>query len=182
MIVQNMTAEAFDAFAELPENADKILEFIGGEVVEVPSNPYSSMISVKFTLRIGMFVETHDLGHVTGEAGGYLVFGERYAPDVAFVSKAKQPELAQRGYNPVPPDLAVEVDFPSTYESQRSLRIKTANYLAAGTVVWIVYPETKMVEVYAPGQKVQIVGSDGTLDGGEVLPGFTLALKDIFGE
>lgn len=182
MIVQNMTAEAFDAFTELPENADKLFEFIAGEIVEVPSNPYASKISVKFTVRIGVFVETHDLGHVTGEAGGYQVLGERYAPDVAFVSKAKQPELAQRGYNPVPPDLAVEIDFPSTYESQRNLRIKTGNYLAVGTVVWLVYPESKTVEVYTPGQKVRIVGIDGALDGGDILPGFTLALKDIFGE
>lgn len=181
MIVQKMTAEAFDAFTELPENADKLFEFIGGEVVEVPSNPYASKISIDFTVPIAVFVKQHDLGYVTGEAGGYQVFGERYAPDVAFISKAKQPELAQRGYNPNPPDLAIEVDFPSTYETQRDLRIKTGNYLAAGTVVWIVYPESKTVEVYAPGQKVQIIGSDGVLDGGDVLPGFTLALKEIFG-
>lgn len=182
MIVQKMTVEAFDAFTELPENADKLFEFIGGEVVEVPSNPYASNVSVKFTIRIGGFVEQHDLGYVTGEAGGYMVFGERYAPDVAFISKVKQPELAQRGYNPSPPDLAIEVDFPSTYESQRNLRIKTANYLAVGTVVWVVYPESKTVEVYAPGQKVRVVGIDGVLDGGDVLPSFTLSLKDIFGE
>jgi Uma2 family endonuclease len=180
MIVQHMTAEAFDAFAELPENADKILEFIGGEVVEVPSNPFSSHISVKYTLRIGLFNEEHDLGYVTGEAGGYRVFGERYAPDVGFISKEKQPELAHRGYTPNPPDLAVEVDYPSTYESQRNLRIKTANYLAVGTVVWLVYPETKTVEVYAPGEAVKIFDINGTLDGGSVLPGFKLALKDIF--
>jgi Uma2 family endonuclease len=180
MIVQHMTAEAFDAYAELPENADKILEFIGGEVVEVPSNPYASSISTKFTIRIGLFNEEHDLGHVTGEAGGYMVFGERYAPDVAFISKIKQPELAQRGYNPNPPDLAIEVDFPSNYESQRNLRIKTGNYLAVGTTVWVVYPESKTVEVYSPGQEVKIVGIDGTLDGGDILPGFTLVLKEIF--
>ncbi|HVU10935.1 MAG TPA: Uma2 family endonuclease, partial [Phototrophicaceae bacterium] len=150
MIIQKMTVEAFDAFTELPENADKLFEFIGGEVVEVPSNAFTSKISIKFAIRIGFFVEEHDLGHTTGEAGGYMVFGERYAPDVAFISTVKQPELAQRGYNPNPPDLAVEIDFPSTYESQRNLRIKTGNDLAVGTVVWIVYPETKQVEVYAP--------------------------------
>ena len=180
MIVQRMTVEAFDAFTELPENADKLFEFIGGDVVEVPSNPYASKISINLTVPIALFVKEHDLGHVTGEAGGYMVFGERYAPDVGFISKIKQPELARQGYNPNPPDLAVEIDFPSTYESQRNLRIKTANYLAVGTTVWIVYPESKMVEVYVPGKRVEIIDSDGKLDGGEVLPGFTLALKDVF--
>lgn len=180
MIVQRMTAEAFDAFTELPENADKLFEFVGGDVFEVPSNPYASKISINFTIPIALFVKERDLGHITGEAGGYMVFGERYAPDVAFIFKIKQPELARQGYNPIPPDLAVEIDFPSTYESQRNLRIKTANYLAVGTTVWIVYPESKTVEVYVPGKKVEIVDIEGTLDGGDVLPGFTLALKDVF--
>jgi hypothetical protein len=31
-----------------------------------------------------------------------------------------------------------------------------------------------------PGKKVEIVGIDGVLDGGDVLPGFKLALKDVF--
>lgn len=49
-------------------------------------------------------------------------------------------------------------------------------------MVWLVYPEAKEVEVYRPGQPVQIISAAGTLDGGEVLPGFTLAVKDIFPE
>ncbi len=97
------------------------------------------------------------------------------------MSKAKG-EIAQRGYNPNPPDLAVEVDFPSTETSRDTLRIKIGNYLAAGTVVWVVNVEPKLVEVYAPGQPVKLLGVDDTLDGGDVLPGFTLSVKDIFPE
>jgi Uma2 family endonuclease len=182
MVIQTrrMTVEEFEYFVNLPENAEKLFEFIGGEVVEVPSNPYASYISSRINRRLGNFVEERDLGFVTGEAGGYMVSGERYAPDVAFISKARQPELARQGYNPMPPDLAVEVDSPSTYESQQNLYIKVANYLAAGTVVWVFKPESKRVEVYTPGQPVRILGVDDVLDGGDVLPGFTLALKDIF--
>ncbi len=180
---KHFTAEDFDQFAELPENFDKLLEFIGGEIVEVPSNAYASEISGTILFFIKLFVCEHNIaGHVTGEAGGYMVSGERYAPDVAFISAHKQPELAKRGYNPAPPDLAVEVDFPSTTQSQFDLRIKIANYLAAGTVVWVFVPELKRVEVYVPGQPVKILGVNDTLDGGEVLPGFKLAVKDIFPE
>jgi Uma2 family endonuclease len=180
---RHFTAEDFDQFAELPENDDKLLEFIGGEIVEVPSNAYASSISS----RISYFFTAHIIqnnipGHVTGEAGGFMVSGERYAPDVAFISALKQPELAKRGYNPVPPDLAVEVDFPSTGESRDNLRIKIANYLAAGTVVWVFVIEPKQVEVYVPGQPVKILGVSDTLDGGDVLPGFKLAVKEIFPE
>jgi Uma2 family endonuclease len=174
------TVEEFDQFAELPENADKLFEYIGREIVEVPSNPYSSNIATRLIRRLSTYVEDRDLGYVTTEAGGYMVSGERYAPDVAFISKAKQPQLAMRGYNPNPPDLAVEVGFPSTYQSQENLRIKVTNYLAAGTVVWIVRPDTKVVEEHAPGKPFRRVGIDGALDGGDMLPGFTLVVKEIF--
>ncbi|NOG51492.1 MAG: hypothetical protein HND48_20260 [Chloroflexi bacterium] len=69
------SAEEFERFAEQPENADKILELIAGEVVEVPSNIWSSIISSRINRRIGEWVETHNLGFVTGEAGGYRVEG-----------------------------------------------------------------------------------------------------------
>jgi len=111
-----------------------------------------------------------------------MVSGERYAPDVAYISKERQPELARQGYNPNPPDLAVEIDFPSTYQSQKDLRVKVANYLAAGTLVWVVLPETKMVEVYTPGQPIKLLKLDGVLDGGTLFPRFTLAVQEIFPE
>jgi Uma2 family endonuclease len=180
--IQHMTVEEFDVFAELPENRDKILEYIGGEVIEVPSNAFASETGSTILGELYVFLRGKDLGHLTGEAGGYMVSGERYAPDVAFVSKAKQPQLAKKGYNPIPPDLAVEVDFPSTYESQRDLRTKVVNYLAAGTQVWLVLPERKEVEVYVPGQPRKLLTLNDSLDGGDLLPGFTLALKTIFAE
>lgn len=176
-----MTDVQFDQFVELHENRDKLFEYIGGEAVEVPSNPYASYIGGRVFRPVSNFVEEHGLGYVTGEAGGYLVSGEKYAPDVAYISKLRQPELARQGYNPNPPDLAVEVDFPSTYQSQRDLRIKVANYLAAGTLVWVVLPDVKAVEVYAPGQPIKLFGVEDVLDGGAVLPGFTLPVKEIFG-
>lgn len=175
-----MTVEEFDQFAQLPENADKLLEYVGGEVIEVPSNPYASKIAMIIAVAIGMYLSKKDIGHLTGEAGGYMVSGERYAPDVAFISKQKQPELVKEGYNPNPPDLAVEVDFPSSLHSQRDLRTKVVNYLAAGTVLWVVLPEVKEVEVYVPGQPQKTLKVGDTLDGGEVLPGFKLAVADIF--
>ncbi len=179
--VKQLTVEDFDQLVELPENADRLLEYVGGEVVEVPSHLYASLISSRILGFIFIFLLQHDLGYISGEAGGYMVSGERYAPDVGFISKAKG-AIAQRGYNPNPPDLAVEVDFPSSDASLDTLRIKIGNYLAAGTVVWVVNVEQKLVEIYTPGQPVKLVGVNDTLDGDDVLPGFLLAVKDIFPE
>lgn len=181
-VQRKMTVQEFDRWVELPEQSDKLYEYIGGEIIEVPSNAKASQLSSRFIIRIGVYVEEHELGHITGEAGGYMIDGERYAQDVAFVSKARQTELDERGYNRVPPDLAVEVDFPSTPTSHRQLQVKLWHYMQVGTVVWIAYPEDKTVVVHVPGQPPKIFGFNDTLDGGDVLPGFTLALKDIFRE
>lgn len=179
--VKTITVEQFDEFIKLPENADKLFEFIGGEIFEVPSNPLSSEIAITISFFIKLFLRQNNIkGHVTGEAGGYMVSGERYAPDVAYISSEKQAELANDTYNPEPPELAVEVMSPS--DTDKRMLVKVANYLAAGTLVWVVYPASKQVEVYASGKPVQIIGRDGTLDGGNVLKGFELKVSEIFPE
>jgi Uma2 family endonuclease len=175
------TLADFEAFIGLPEHADQVFEYIGEDIVEVPSNPFVSKIAGLILTALNLFLRTHDLGHVTGEAGGYRVNGERYAPDVAFISYVRQPELAHSGYNPNPPELAVEVISDlDNHEEQANLRRKLANYLAVETLVWVVNPFDRYVEVYQFGKPVKVVDENGTLDGGDVLPGLVLPVQDIF--
>lgn len=174
------TIDDFEVFTNLPENADKLFELIGGEIYEVPSNPYVSKLAARLIVLIGIYLMENDSGHLTGEAGRYMVSGERYAPDVAFISYEKQPELAKSGYNPNPPDLAVEIISSNSASERDNLRIKISNYLATGTVVWVVKPEQKEVEVHQIGQAVKIHLEKDTVSGGTVLPDFTLKVADIF--
>ncbi|MBI5960409.1 MAG: Uma2 family endonuclease, partial [Chloroflexi bacterium] len=95
-----------------------------------------------------------------------------------YISKARQPHPSHDAYNPNPPELAVEVLSPT--DSPAQLRFKIASYLAVGTLVWVINPEEKHVEIYTPGEHPVRVDEDGRLDGANVLPGFTLAVKDIF--
>lgn len=174
-----ITLEEFDAFILLPENADRIFELIDGEIVEkMPSNPLSSHLAARIVRFIDTHLDDHPIGYVTTEAGGYKIFGDTYVPDVAFISKSRLPELPYIGFAPIPPDLAVEVVSPT--DDKDELLSKVANYLAAGVLVWVLYPLEKEVKVFAPGRPVQTVDINGVLDGGAVLPGFKLALKDIF--
>jgi len=64
--------------------------------------------------------------------------------------------------------------------SEEEIETKLKLYLAAGVLVWMVYPERQQVEVYAPSQPRRVMGIDDTLDGGDVLPGFTLPAREIF--
>jgi Uma2 family endonuclease len=180
-ITLQMSVAEFDEWVLRPENIERLYEYIGGEVVEVPSKPYVSKIAGRILTLIGVYLMTHDIGHVTGEAGGYMVSGERYAPDVAFISYARQPELAQSGYNPNPPELAVEVVSNSaSREEQQTLRRKITGYLGAGVVVWVVDPASRTVEVHRPGAAAQVLDENATLEGGDILPDFKLLVKDIF--
>lgn len=182
MAVQRLSVQDFEEFLELPENEDRIFELINGDIVEkVPSNAHASQIAFEIGYQIKRYLDDHDLeGHITGEAGGYRVSGDQYAPDVAYLSKVKQEKLDNKSYNSVPPDLVVEVETNITATSERRLKKKIVNYLRAGTTVWVLYPDTAEVEIYTPDKDTLTLGIEDTLDGGDVLPGFKIAVRKIF--
>lgn len=181
-IQPKVTAEEFETFIELPENSDRLFELIDGEIVEkMPSNPYASYIAQVISFFIQQFLGEHGIeGYVTGEAGGFVVNGNQFAPDVAYISIDHDKELAHKVYHPIPPELAVEVETNTTNETERRLRQKVLHYRDAGVVLWVVYPETKEIEVYTPNQPTQRLTVEDVLDGGEVLPGFSVPVRDIF--
>lgn len=175
-----LTDADFERFIALPENADLRFEFIDGEIIKVPSNALSSEIAILIAAALLAFVRPRKLGRVTGEGAGYIIAGRKLSPDVAFVAADRQERLAPEGYNPIAPDLAVEVISPT--DRQPAIRRKLAIYAEANVLVWLVDPQHKRVEVYAPDQPVAIVPVDGTLDGGNVLTDFSLPIRDIFPE
>jgi len=79
------------------------------------------------------------------------------------------------------PDLAIEVvSFDKTLAD---LSAKAAEYLAAGArLVWVVDPDPRQVVIHRPGRPAETLSAERTLDGGDVLPGFTLALPRLFAE
>jgi Uma2 family endonuclease len=102
------------------------------------------------------------------------------APDVAFVRRERLPTgAARRGYFPGAPDLAVEVISPKDLYTE--VDEKVGEWLAHGTLmVLVVNPRRRTVAVHRPGQPVRILGEDETLDGEDAVPGWTMAVRDIF--
>jgi Uma2 family endonuclease len=85
----------------------------------------------------------------------------------------------ERGPVPFMPEMASEIKSPS--DSYPLLREKAAYYLAHGTrLVWLIYPERKVVEVYRAGGESELYTPEHELDGGEVLPGLLIRAADIF--
>ncbi|MBA3870637.1 MAG: Uma2 family endonuclease [Anaerolineae bacterium] len=174
-----VTKEEFYEFVLRPENRDRNFEYIAGEIVEVVSNNESSEAAAKLIAYFGNYVLVNKLGRITGADGGYVINGEDYMPDAAFMSRKRQPVRPNKvAYNPVAPDLAIEVLSPGNSASE--IAIKSAHYMAAGTVLWLTDPEAKTIDVWIPGQPVKRLRVGDVLEGGDVLPGFKLEVADIF--
>jgi Uma2 family endonuclease len=174
------TAEEFWEIASLPENEDRRLELEDGVIVDMgESSPTNSVIAGRFVYFLNAFVLPDDLGFVTGADGGYkLGTGRVRQPDAAFISKARMPELPTRFS--IAPDLAIEVVSPD-----EDIFKKATEYLTSGTrLVWAVYADRQMVYAFTLDDDGTVHSKpydiNGTLDGSDVLPGFTLAVKDIF--
>ena len=84
------------------------------------------------------------------------------------------------GYAEVVPDLVVEVASPTG--SRWAAHDKARMWLSHGVrLVWVVYPQTRSVDVHRPDRPVGTVIGTGVLDGLDVLPSFSCPLDTIFG-
>lgn len=177
---QVLTVEEFwEQFAPLEGR----YELVKGVPVEMP--PVSSehgdvaALVVEF---LAPYVRQRDLGRVKVETGYQLDEDTMRAPDVSFVSKARQQQIdSPEKLVPFPPDLAVEIVSPS--EAAVLVHGKVRDYLRAGVrLVWVVYPDEREIVAHYPGGTAQTLTADDTLSGGEVIPGFTVPVRELFGE
>ncbi|MFP4321485.1 MAG: Uma2 family endonuclease [Anaerolineales bacterium] len=173
-----ITISEFQTFIERDENREQRFELIDEEIVKVPSNPLVSVIAMRIVGFIFMFLREQQVaGHVSGEGGGFIIDGQVFAPDVAYIRDLP----TDKGFEHQPPLLAVEViSDPGNNTEQTDLRRKLAHYMRAGTLVWVVDYMARQVEVHQLGERVVLVGETGQLTAPDILPGFELAVSDIF--
>jgi Uma2 family endonuclease len=179
-----ISANEFWDIAQLPENAEKRLELIDGVIVEMaPSSQTNTVIAARIIYFLNAVVIPGNLGYVSGADGGYTITEKNaYQPDVAFISKARHAELQGVAF-PVAPDITFEVISPS--ESSNDVNKKVRRYIQAGTkFVVTVYPEDKSIYIWkksTDGQiNAQLLTEADVLDFGDILPGFTLKVSEIF--
>ncbi len=172
-----------DDLLRLPDDGMRH-ELVRGELRTMPPGGWGRG---KHTSRVdwslGPYVAAHGLGEVATNEPGFLLTTNPdtvRAPDVAFVRRARLLEAdPERGYYPGAPDLAVEVISPNDLYTE--VDEKVAEWLEHGTrLVFVVNPRRRTVAVHRPGQPVRTLGMDDVLDGEDVVPGWTMPVRDLF--
>jgi Uma2 family endonuclease len=163
----------------LPKDGRKY-ELVDGEIRVSPAGARHGRISLRLGAALLAFVREEGLGEVFDSSTGYrLPGGNVRSPDASFVSSKRLPRVPE-GFLELAPDLAVEVLSPE--DSPRGVLDKVGEYLAAGVrLVWVIDPRTSRAVSYRSLTDIQEIGPDGTLEGGELLPGFRYPLSDLLG-
>jgi len=171
-----------DEVAQLPE-AERFEIMRGEHRAMPPANFDHSDISLGIGARVREFVMHNALGRVVGADAGFILSrapDTLLAPDAAFVRGDRLPARDERQcFLDVVPDLAIEVLSPSNTAVE--MADKVLAYLESGPrLVWVVDPFRKVVTVYTADRTARILSETDTLDGGDVFPGFTLSVAEIF--
>jgi len=161
---------------------DRICELIDGVLVEKAVSDRTAFLGMELGRLLGNFVVGMRLGWILGADGYVRLFGHLLrAPDISFVRRDQRPggEVLATGYSDVAPALAVEIFSPGNTTAE--LERKRAEFFAAGTeLFWIVYPERREIIVSTGPNQHRTLGPEDTLDGGTILPGFTLRVVELF--
>jgi len=172
------TATEKDAY-RLNEYKGKNYELADGVLVEKDMGVDESGLAFWLGRWIFAFLEEHPLGKLVGEKAFFrLMPGLIRAPDVSFIRWERYPK-GKPSMPAVCPDLAVEV--LSKGNTKKELARKRREYFACGaSLVWEVNPRAQTVDVYTSPTEFKRLGVSDTLDGGTVLPGFTLTVAKLF--
>ncbi len=166
--------------------AGKPYELVRGEVREkMPAGLRHGRVAMRIGRHIDVFAEqTHQGITLAAETGFRIKSPEGdsvRAPDVAFIRRERLPQPLPEAFCEVAPDLVVEVISPN--DAYSALREKVDEWLSAGvSVVWVVDPQRRVVEVFQVDKPLQVLREGDVLTAEQVLPGFQLPVQEIFAE
>ena len=181
MIVQTplMTAEDL---AQLPDDGWRY-ELMRGVLHKMAAAGYQhAKLAVNFAHKLLIYLDVHDLGEVSGEGGWVIATNPDTVriPDAAFLVKERV-VVGQEitAFKLGVPDLVVEVISPNDLYTEVDEKVR--DWLGAGTrMVIIINPRKRQVQVHRPNTVPLLLTEADTLDGGDVVPGWQLPVREIF--
>jgi Uma2 family endonuclease len=176
------TATEADVVAAEGEPRKRLCELIDGVLVEKEMGSRESLVAGILVQFLWNYLDEHDLGVVLGEGGMLRLFpGRVRIPDVSFIAWKHLPggTFPNDPIANLSPDLAIEVLSPGN--TKREIALKLRDYFQAGTtLVWIIDPKSQTAEAYTSPDRKSKIAKNAALDGGTLLPGLRISLKDLF--
>jgi Uma2 family endonuclease len=178
-----LTSEQFYQLCQ--ENPELKLERnANGELIVMPpTGGETGKTNSKFNLQIGLWNEQTQLGEAFDSSTGFTLPNKAdRSPDASWVEKSRWEALTpqqREKFIPLCPDFAVEILSPT--DSLKKTQEKMQEYMENGCRLgWLINRKKREVEIYRPGQDVEVLQSPLTLSGENVLPGFVLNLQKIW--
>jgi Uma2 family endonuclease len=177
-----VTPEQFDLLCV--NNPDLRLELTPNRelIVMAPAGGESSEKNGDLSGQIWYWNRQTDLGRAFDSSGGYdftAFDGGKPAPDASWVEKSRLDGVNIVGFIPVVPDFVIELR--SATDNLKPLQEKMREYQRVGVRLGLqIDPKNQQVEIYRPGQDVEILASPTEIDCGEVMPGFVLSMSRIW--
>jgi Uma2 family endonuclease len=175
---RNVTLEQYE---RLPEDRRYRTELSRGLLVREPRpGPLHQRVVSNLYYVLRTFIKTNPVGSVELETEFLLPIEPLTirAPDLAFIRRERLPTELPPSRWPFAPDLAIEVVSPSNRLS--AMQQKIIDYFDAGTtLVWVIDPKSRTVMVYRSAGDVTLLREEDALDGGDVLPGFSVRIREL---
>lgn len=167
---------------QISERGGGLYELVDGILVEKPVGQFESYLAGQLIFLLQSYLEVNRHGILLAPDGPFRLSPRiMRMPDVAFVAWKQLPDgkLPKEKVLKVCPDLAIEILSDSN--TKREMKKKLGEYFEAGTrLVWYIDPRNRAATIYTALDEGQRIEADGTLDGRDLLPGFTLRLGDLF--
>jgi Uma2 family endonuclease len=175
------TATEKDLLRYLDAADKRLVELIDGVLVEKTLGHQEAHLGGVVLQYFNNYLDDHDLGVAYGADAPFRILPEQVRlPDACFVSwKTLGGALPKEPIASVAPELTVEVLSKSNTKGEMN-RKRREYFLAGVRELWIIDPKTQTAEIYTSPDEKRHLGQDDSLDGGKLLPGFSLPLKKLF--
>lgn len=163
---------------------EMLVELVDGTLVANALGFWESVIGCNLMVPLWHAVKQRKLGFVIGAAGAVrLANGNGRMPDVAVYLRSDLPngKLPKERVPQIPPRLTVQI----LKEDNTAAEIdkKLLEFFASGCrLAYVIDPKARTARRYTSPDDFNTIEVDGVLDGGDVLPGFELALATLFEE
>lgn len=170
-----ISLDEFISFALRPENAERNFEFLDGEIIEkMPGSTENSALAFNIGLEVGIHCRQNNLPcFISTGDGAYRIGNNTFAPDFAYKTSPMTSEYP----DPIAPLWIVEVISPN--DKVVDIRKKRQRYLEASILVWEVYPDEQLIDVYAPGQPLATYDSRDVIEV-NVITGLRIDVAKLF--